>query len=288
MNSAPASTRRRHTATATANTKQSRWVGFDMDECLGSFMPIWALCELIPQQYPMSPDRKQQYLTALAKALASNRRLWIIRPGLDTVLEMLVAAKQRRQIAGCFILTNNGSPELTEVVRQAMNFRAGIPDLFRVGWHRYTPCRKKTGSILVKNLDCIARCLHASGLPPIQRTSDVLFFDDFADHELASEIPHYVTVPAYNYYTPVALVMNDMRSILQGFPRDIVDYVRSQAEQYEARDLKTETALRVHSPPANMGAGEFVEGVRRFLAGSKTTRTTRTVRRATAQRRSKS
>jgi hypothetical protein len=184
------------------------------------------------------------------------------------MLEMLVAAKQRRQIAGCFILTNNGSPELTEVVRQAMNFRAGVPDLFRVAWHRYTPCRKKTGSILVKNLDCITRCLRASGLPTIQRTSDVIFFDDYADHDLAKEIPHYVTVPAYNYYTPVALVMNEMRPVLQGFPRDVVERVRAIAEQYEARDLKTETALKAHSPPSNSNGGvsSFVGGLQRFLS----------------------
>ncbi len=255
-------------ATATAKAGAARWVGFDMDECLGSFMPIWPFCEVLPNEANLGPEDKRAWLRRLAETLASRRELWLFRPGLDLLLDMLRSAKERKAIAGCFILTNNGSWEIAEVVRHILNIRSGDAGLFVAAWHRYTPCRRKTGSILTKDLTTVQACLRTSGLPTLHRASDLLFYDDYADHVLADEIPHYTTVSAYTHYTPIALVYKELKPAIDrfGFPRAVVQEVLTQAEKYEDRDLKTDKTLRVYSPPASMDAAEFTEALGRFLS----------------------
>ena len=47
-----------------------RWVGFDMDECLGSFMSLWPFTDVLPKHAKMSADTKEEYLNAIARKLA--------------------------------------------------------------------------------------------------------------------------------------------------------------------------------------------------------------------------
>jgi hypothetical protein len=225
-----------------------KWVGFDMDECLGSFMPLWPFCELIPEKMGMSDNECNAYLSAIAQRLANTTDLRIFRPGLRALLTALVKAKQAKQIAGCFLLTNNGSWELAEVVRQTLNHMAAH-ELFVVAWDRYSPCRDGTENPK-KDLVTIQSCLAASGLPTLQSTTDLLFYDD-QEHVLESEIPHYVRVAAYIHPTPVDLVYNRLKSILdrQEIPLQVRNEVLKEAHRYERLDRTVKATPVVEISP---------------------------------------
>ncbi len=265
-----------------------RWVGFDMDECLGSFMSLWPFCNVLPQKAVFSLETKIAYLSRIADRLAFSDRVWLFRPELDPLLAALVQAKRKGIIQGCFILTNNGSAEITEVVRRMLNLRANVintspataasaataaktmSELFVVGWHRYTPCRKRTGSILTKNLQCVQNCLADSGLPTLTDRQSLLYFDDFADHVLSKEIPHYVTVKAYFHYTPISLVYNEIRGIIHEFkvPKGIVDGVLEAGHVQEEKDLKSDKELIVYPPAENNTSFSLLRHFAHFLQGS--------------------
>ena len=275
-----------------------RWVGFDMDECLGSFMPLWPFCEVLPNIAEVGANVKNAYLSDVAAVVARSEKLWVFRPGLDALLLALAQAHRKGAIAGCFILTNNGSQELTEVVRRALNIRTHTlartrntdtpDDLFVAGWHRNAPCRKKSASrsILSKDLAAVVACLRTARLAPITRTEDLLFYDDMPDHDLAKQIPHYVTVPAYQHYTPVGLVYSELRRVVQdySFSQHAIAQTLELAEKHEERDLKTDKTILAYSPGRNTDhIGAFLRGFAQFLHGSplrtkgtKVTKATRT------------
>ena len=185
-----------------------RWVGFDMDECLGSFMSLWAFCELIPKY--IAPSERSAFLNALADRVLNSSRLWVFRPGLDPLWRALAEAQSRGQIVGCFILSNNGSADLVELLRRMLNMKArthartpgGAMPLFLAAWNRYSSCR---GGRRIKEFDQIQRCLASEGLPTMSRVQDLLFYDDL-EHVLQRQIPHYVRVRPYFNSTPVDLV----------------------------------------------------------------------------------
>ena len=259
-------------------------MGFDMDECLGSFMSLWPFCNVLPQKAGFSLDTKIAYLSRIADRLAFSDRVWLFRPELDPLLAALVQAKRKEIIQGCFILTNNGSAEITEVVRRMLNLRANVinaspttaataktmSELFVVGWHRYTPCRKRTGSILTKNLQCVQNCLADSGLPTLTDRQSLLYFDDFADHVLSKEIPHYVTVKAYFHYTPISIVFNEIRGIIHEFkvPKAIVDGVLEAGHVQEEKDLKSDKELIVYPPSESNTSFSLLRHFAHFLQGS--------------------
>jgi hypothetical protein len=186
-----------------------RWVGFDMDECLGSFMPLWSFVEL-PKKVHVNTS---EYIAAIAKRIG-EKPLQLFRPRIPELVRKLKSAQQNGRIAGCFILTNNGSKELAETVRLALNHMAGT-NLFRVAWHRYSPCRQRSENPR-KDWDTIQACLRASGLPTMSHRSDLLYYDD-QEHVLASEIPQYVLVPEYLVETPANLVYHTIKPVLQRF-----------------------------------------------------------------------
>jgi hypothetical protein len=257
-----------------------RWVGFDMDECLGSFMPLWPFCDKIHEYVDMG-ENVNAYLSAIAKRLAFSDRVWLLRPDLDPLLAALVQAKQTGKITGCFILTNNGSEYITEVVRKMLNYRAQALisgttstlnssfNLFSIFWTRKSPCRKKHG-IFVKSIKCIQDCLATVGLPTINRINDLLFYDD-SDHALAKEIPHYSKVKAYNHYTPVNLVFLEIKGVMQRFGIDqrTLDSIFKFAEALEDKDLKENREL-IPRPPSSSEKHEYslVREFAHFLQGS--------------------
>lgn len=261
---------------ATLRTSGPRWVGFDMDECLGSFMSLWPFCDKI-HEFVNLGENKTAYLSAVAKRLAFSDRVWLLRPDLDPLLAALVQAKQSGKITGCFILTNNASEEITEVVRQMLNYRAqaisgrtSSSSLISVYWTRESPCRKRHG-LLTKSIHAVQDCLASSGLPTMNRVNDLLFYDDYSGHVLSKEIPHYVTVKAYNHYTPVDLIFLELKGVMArfGIPKDVSDYVLKLAQTLEDKDLKSDKAL-IQRPPsaAEIPAFSLLQGFAHFLQGS--------------------
>jgi hypothetical protein len=257
-----------------------------MDECLGSFMSLWPFTDALPAYIKMTADTKRTYLNDIAKRLAFNTNVWLFRPDLDPLLAALVQAKESGQITGCFILTNNGSLEIAEVVRRILNLRAaalktGTPrtphtslasqpksELFVVSWHRAAPCRKRHG--LAKSIECVQDCLAATGLPTLTRIQDLLFFDDYPDHVLAKQIPHYVTVDPYINYTPLSLVYKELRGIVGnlGIEKAVVDAVLEKGHSLEEKDIKKEK-LNVYPPSPSKAERIFlVEKFAEFLQSS--------------------
>ncbi len=230
-------------------------------------MALWPFTDLLPQQAEFTKQVRDSYISAIAHRLAQNSQIWIFRPHLGPLLEALRVAKERGEITGCFILTNNGSALITECVRQMLNIRAGA-ELFVVGWYRYTPCRRKAGSILTKNLRCIQECLRASGLPTLNRSTDLLYFDDSPTHALAMEIPptQYITVKAYFHYTPINIVYKELKGVIAQFGVDthIVEKVLKKGIQQEANDLKEDIEL-IQNRPASAESFSLLEAFQNFL-----------------------
>ena len=172
----------------------------------------------------------------------SELDLQLFRPGLRALLSALLEAKKNNRIAGCFILTNNGSWELAEVVRQTLNLMVNH-ELFVVAWDRYSPCRDGTENPK-KNLATIQACLANSGLPTLKSVNDLLFYDD-QEHVLESEIPNYIRVAEYVRHVPVDLVYNKIKPVLdrQEIPQDVRTSVLRIAHRYEKEDRVRPTPI---------------------------------------------
>jgi hypothetical protein len=241
-----------------------------MDECLGSFMSLWSYCDILLKQ--LDAGTQDRLLTAMAKRIATTHGHWLFRPDLQKLLNALHQAHVRHQITGCFILSNNGSAGLVELVRRILNVRTGsVGDprtgLFYAGWHRTAPCRANRIS---KSFEGVKACLRSVGLPGPTTTSDLLFYDDL-EHVMQKEIPHYVQVPAYFNTTPHRLVFQDLKPIFQreGVPKDLVDRAFAEGEAAETADLREDRDLIPRPPSANETAEHmsvFMEGFRRFMA----------------------
>jgi hypothetical protein len=248
--------------------RSARWVGFDVDECLGSFMPLWSYVQYLPNA------KADAMLTQIAQRLSDVNSLWLFRPGLDSILAALLQAQKGGKITGCFLLSNNASARLIECIRRYLNDRAwkittrlysaterpgNAKTLFWYGWHRTAACRNRSE---VKSWETIQHCLKSVHAPLPTSHRDVLFFDDMS-HKLQQEIPHYIQVPPYENVTPHALVFREIKGLFQneGIPtRDVYE----DGESYE-RQNESPTTLR---PPKQDDSHLFLEGIQQFLEDS--------------------
>ena len=251
--------------------KRVRWVGFDMDECIGSLMPVWPYCDYLLDH--LQRDRRYAFLEELANRLvAANAasRIWVLRPELDIILRRLVEAKQAGEIVGCFILSNNASLRLVEVARLMMNARArkltgNQSPLFLVGWHRTAPCRLRRTT---KSWDMIQHCLKASGYPQASSKRDLLFYDDLA-HILGQEIPHYVQVPPYFYVTPHKRIYDAIQSLIADFdiPDKSVASAIREGDGMERQEVIGDREMSLTPPPTDSkkDIDIFINGLEAFL-----------------------
>jgi hypothetical protein len=191
--------------------KKVRWVGFDMDECLGSFSPLYTFLHEIREtlRTKMSPYEidymfEQQILNSEFVGFT-----WLFRPAIFHALRFVYLAYLHRQIEGAFILSNNGSGELVRFVGFLCNAIIGrlYPCheplmIFKMAVHANASCRIPDG---VKNFAVIQDCLRAHNLPTMNNTNDLLFFDDQL-HVLSHEIPHYIQMRPYRNYTDVNIL----------------------------------------------------------------------------------
>lgn len=192
----------------TNGRQRPRWIGFDMDECIGSVMPLFHFVEEAPSA------RVKEILVAHILASELRGETWLLRPALLQLLSALWVAYLEKQITGCFILSNNGSEALIEFVCELLNAYiehamrlAARPRVFVFGAGLYHPCREDAGTAVSavaaapKDLRTIARLLDAHGFHAMPLRKDILFYDD-ARHVLQTEIPNYMQVRPYLHYTP--------------------------------------------------------------------------------------
>jgi hypothetical protein len=250
---------------------KSRWVGFDVDECLGSFMPLWPYVDFLAERIPK--DKKETLLDEIVKRISDANaagRIWIFRPGLDALLMDLFTAFQKHQITGCFLLSNNASKSLIEAVRRMLNYRirkltGQESNMFVTGWHRSAPSRRGDET---KNFTLIQRSLHHAKLPKLLNRTDLLFFDDI-DHVLQGEIQHYVKVPPYVFVTPHMNVFRVLQSLFteQEVPKHLLDEAIKQGDLFEQQDHK-DRFYKFVSPPGNLDTSHFRKGFQAFLRGT--------------------
>jgi len=181
-----------------------KWIGFDMDECLGSLMPLYPF--LIGLKHLEQPRDALYYMQQVLIDSELTGNTWILRPAMIDTLKYVYQAYKRGLIYGAFIYSNNSS---SEIVRFAQYLCDGIiwrlfdlkdtPKIFKMGLHYCDGIRAHKN--LVKSFGEIQDCLLKLDLPLMESVDDLLFFDDLK-HVLADEIPNYIQVPAYKHTTP--------------------------------------------------------------------------------------
>lgn len=202
---------------------RSRWIGFDMDECIGCVMPLFHFVEQAPSA------RVKDYMIRHILAAELSGETWLFRPALLQLLSAVWIAYLEKQITGCFILSNNGSEELIAFVCETLNAYieqtqrlAARPRVFVFGAGLYNPARSDGVAAAAaadagkKDLRCIARLLEAHGFTSAPLRKDILFYDDMR-HVLQSEIPNYIHVRPYVHYTPYARLRAVLRPLREMF-----------------------------------------------------------------------
>jgi hypothetical protein len=191
-----------------------KWVGFDMDECIGSLMPLYAFVTKLPKAYIANGSTAENAFENMKSALylSENYKMtWLVRPAFYDALLHLYNAYKRGVIYGAFIFSNNGSQELVDfmvyycngwMARKFNDFSR--PAIFKMGVCRGSPLRSP-GS-LVKSLSEIQTALARKGLPRLEKGTDLLFFDDMV-HVLSGEIKDYVQVRPYLNLCPLEKVV---------------------------------------------------------------------------------
>jgi hypothetical protein len=181
-----------------------KWVGFDMDECIGSLMPLYAFVTKLPKAFIANGSTAENAFETMKNVLylSENYNMtWLVRPAFYDALKYLYTAHKRGLIYGAFIFSNNGSQELVDFMVYYCNgwiaqkfHDFSRPAIFKMGVCRGSPLRSP-GS-LVKSLSEIQTALRRKGLPALEKASDLLFFDDMV-HVLSDEIKDYVQVRPY-------------------------------------------------------------------------------------------
>jgi hypothetical protein len=264
--------------------RKVRWVGFDMDECIGSLMPLYEFVSELPNHI-RSPSVHATVLSDMADALYVSEvrgHTWLIRPAMMDVLEPLYNALKERRIEGAFIYSNNSSFELVTFVAFLLNVftqhRLGlsvVPFVFRMAMWNGAPCRKRHG--LVKSYEAVQDCLYFAGLPLCSSPSDLLFYDDMS-HVLQKETPYYLQVQPYFHHTPVSHVI-DAISVIQPRMSSVKwTTIASSALQMQLHDFKRRDNKYVMTPQPAMDAArdisQYREALSLFLAAAPRNRAT--------------
>ena len=213
--------------------REIRWVGFDMDECLGSVMPLYTILPKLQSRGDFL------HMFGLLYESEITGRTWLFRPALFKALRLLWSAYDRDMIEGSFILSNNGSDMLVKSVGLMMNYfiqrllnLREMPNVFQLGIHMDAPSRAPFGAI--KSFEVVQHVLETHELPQCTSPDHLLFFDDMS-HVLQSQIPHYVQVSPYFNHTDVAILADVLAPLgeeLDDWHSTIIDAVDAQKEDF--------------------------------------------------------
>ncbi len=218
-----------------------KWVGFDMDECIGSVMPLYSFVVSLPRL----SGKKKEVLACVMQSLylsESEKATWLFRPAMYTALELVYRAYKDGAIAGAFVFTNNGSENLVRFVAKYCNYWMarhardfGKPKIFQMAVSRVSPLRSP-GS-LEKSYAEVQRALGGAGLSALSGPDDLLFFDDMP-HRLQSEIAHYVQVRPYMNTCPLDRVVEALKDCAKLVTPEIWARVLEEAKADDRGDRR--------------------------------------------------
>lgn len=256
--------------TRTSRATRIRYIGFDMDECVGHVHPLHPFTNEFMTREKADIATVNRAATSLA-ACERARRTGFLRPCIPDVMCAVYDAVKSRQIRSAFLFSNNSNHSLVEfvgilletVVQQERGL-AERPRLFEMAISYQSPERgEPTG---IKDWASITRSLAHHGLPLPTTTSDLLFFDD-KTHALTPEIKHYTVVPAYHSSATLADALRCGLGQGQGKDKD-----KNKARWDKLPRWRGGTAHRV--PVEDEGRSAFLESIQRFL-GPRTTKPSR-------------
>jgi hypothetical protein len=240
-----------------------KWVGFDMDECIGSVMPLYAFVKHLPVGRPRDALKEALF------ASESSHATWLIRPAIFYTLDILHRAWKAGAIAGAFILSNNSSQELVNFIAEFLNMamarQFGTTDaaVFKMAVCRNSPVR--TPGSLEKSFSEVQRALSGYGLPLLTSERDLLFFDDMV-HVLTGEIRDYIQVRAYFNHCPIDRVIAALASCEPTVGKLEWDRIVAKARHYEKTD--GDRLYKYNAPSSVENAFDrnmFQQAFRRFL-----------------------
>jgi hypothetical protein len=236
-----------------------KWVGFDMDDCVGTTHYLYPFAhEFLTRG---TAGFMQTSLTALAKS-EIKRHTGYLRPAMFPVLETLYKGWKSGQITGAFMYSNNSSHALVEMVKQLLNTIMGLqhslshpPPVLQMAVSAQTPERT---SSYVKDWNGVIACLKSKGLPLPVSKQDLLFYDD-KGHVLDSQITHYCRVPAYSFITPQSRFINLVTPLV---PPDLVPRWTAVKHQMVSLDHSVSTDI----PIKDRGLDPMVNALRTFIS----------------------
>lgn len=269
----------------------TKWIGFDMDECLGTLYPLYVYCEELMNLINDDIIRNKFYIDMIDILseqifIKKNHNLWIFRPNFDLVLDVLIDAYKNQQITGCFILSNNGSTSLVTTARLLLNTAIAkktnnhIINLFQDAWSAKSACRKNS---YVKSWNVAQTCLKSAGLPIMQNPkTDLLFFDDKVHPLLQKELGNnFIQVSPYFNYTPHQNLFGLLKPLFDKYKisHSQRQQLKIYAESIEKEDLdlifndtpsgqNEQYSLKTPSIKIRQQISEFVDPLIRFLASS--------------------
>lgn len=201
------------------------FIGFDLDETLGSFGPLHnhilfltpeqVYKNLLPGAQPFVPSetlrRKLQVgLKAFAACLIEkDSELGILRKGILRIMRRLAEAKANGHVRALSIYSNNGNVGLLLLASEMIEKAIGAPGLFcnHIDW--YNPLRNKERTpgrpgTAMKTAAVLRKGFVNPKCPGIQSVADVpigsLYFFDDVEHMYMKPIigpDHYFQVKAY-------------------------------------------------------------------------------------------
>lgn len=275
--------------TRTSRATRIRYIGFDMDECVGHVHPLHPFTnEFMTRE---KADGKTVHRAAASLAACERaRRTGFLRPCIPAVLCAVYDAMKSTQIRSAFLFSNNSNHSLVEfigllletVVQQERGLKER-PRLFEMAVSFQSPERGEATGI--KDWASITKSLAYHGLPLPTSKSDLLFFDD-KKHALAPEITHYTVVPAY--YSSATLADALRCGLGMGQGKDKGKGKKNSNNNRWERLLRWRGGTAHRVPVEDEGQSVFLDSIRRFLEDApnpKKSRTDRTDRRTRKNRR---
>ena len=219
-----------------ASENKEKWIGFDMDECmaqLGTF--YYFLVGMDPAIFP-------GIIAELAET-EKSAKTWFLRPAFRILLPVLGKAYQDGILTGVFIYSNNGNQIMVDFVGDLMNAIAGV-DLVSNRLSAEFP-EKRRGAAYSKNLEFVQ-----TYISPTINNTNLLFFDDLPNHQIASQIKNYIQVVPYNNQMSIEYLEMVFDLYIKHFSENFKKYnLLDRAGKHELIDISERDKLLV--PPHN-------------------------------------
>jgi hypothetical protein len=258
--------------------RRVRYIGFDMDDCVGHVHPLHPFTN---EFHTRDDDAFVKTVAQRFAACEIKRRTGFFRPAMIPVVQAVYRAIKSGQIRGAFLFSNNDNHSLVLFIKDVLEAMAQqllhlreLPTLFLMSISFQSPERGPRTAI--KDWKSITQSMTHHGLPHPTSHNDLLFFDD-KKHVLTAQIPHYTVVPAYA--DPVEL--EDFLKCVHTTPGSPPHWARWMASRVRTR---VHTPERV--PTEDEGTSVFLGAMERFLKAGGSLQKAKGTKKANNRRRS--